>query len=469
MKSFINAALVATALAKCSRKADAGPWGAHCDDADEATCKAYFHYCDWESVGDVAALPAMGMSDFELYGKPEKFAFWHYAVDAVQGTYSCDCLDAACQDPGCKVNPKAEYTMFSVPDIACHRISDLDGIRHNPFDRAGSFMDLAMLYPDLAAANNLKPGDGGASWYWWCATKKSWNEWDQTSHCDVGEKVFDDEQSCREYGQSFWQGKGFNVKFLSKCDRVSSKTSSTTNAQCTEMCERGGQTAQFHQQCVVTDYQAENDHVWPNFFVPESNTCFEQWQIGYEDQGCDMNIPVGYDGGWNYNGGSNAQCGRFILNADGSPKDVKSAHECQLECQMDPKCAYWQWRPMPDWNLATTVDASGYSSGLGNRFNQVRLCALKSQEQVEGAFRAHYDLGNGEWIFDPKQDEYKFANSVQNKDCQPFGDNWCHQCQKSGKTVGVALKWRNVMLSGPKFCDKPKFGHGKDAVQACRF
>ncbi|KAH0488886.1 MAG: hypothetical protein KVP17_004334 [Porospora cf. gigantea B] len=459
---------IAGAVAKCTAKPNSGPWAAHCTDADEATCKSFYAYCDWESLVNIPTLPTMGMSDVDLYGKAEKFAFWHYALDAVQGTYSCDCLDPNCKDSGCALNPKAEYTMFSVPDIGCHRVSDLDAVRHNPYDRPGSHMDLKVLFPDLARANSLEPGDGGASWFWWCATKKSWNEWDQTSSCDVGERVFDTEQACREYGQAFWRSKSFNVTFLSKCDRVSSKECSTSNADCTEMCKKG-QSALFHEHCVVTDYQAENDHVWPNFFVPESNQCFEQWQIGYEDQGCDMNIPVGYDGGWNYGGGSSAQCGRFILNSNGTPKDVKSAHECQLECQKDEKCLYWQWRPMPDWNLATTVDDSGYSSGLGNRFNQVRLCALKNQEQVAGAFRAAYDLTSGAWLYNPKEDNYKYANSVQNNDCQPFGDNWCHQCKKDGKEVGVALKWRNVMLSGPRFCDAPKFGQGKGDVLPCGF
>lgn len=100
----------------------------------------------------------------------------------------------------------------------------------------------------------------------------------------------------------------------------------------------------FHENCVYTPYQVdetkiylvlsqpENDHAWPNFYVPESNPCFEQWQIGFEDQGCDACIHDEYDNtpafadGWSYKplegsdvepssegkGNCTAQCGKYI-------------------------------------------------------------------------------------------------------------------------------------------------------------
>ncbi|KAH0473555.1 MAG: hypothetical protein KVP17_001830 [Porospora cf. gigantea B] len=458
----------------CVGKPGMEAYHAHCKKNvdDETGCKAFYQFCDWVQGEVIWPVKHMGMGEEDLFGNAHTWAHWRYADQSNIDTNLCDCLqdpDCPSKESRCGLKDKAVYTVWAVPDFACHMTSEIGGLRHDPADKPGGHMDLAMLFPDLAKANDLQPGDGGASWWWWCVTKKSWNEWGQSSFCAEGEREFASEEECRKMGEYYWDSVGFKVKFLTYCDRFASRAPGWTNEKCRTACESGYDADEFHLHCVWTDYFAENDHSWPNFKVSPNNSCFEQWQMGYEDQGCDMNIPADYDGSeWTYNNGSKAECGRFIMDGPGVPRNVNSAHECQQYCQDDPKCEWWQWRPSPDWKKAVGTDASGYNTGLDNRLNQVRSCALKTSTQWMGAYKATYSKTTGNWLHDPKLDDYRYANAVQNEDCYPHGDNWCYSClDESGQAVGKAFKWRNVMLSGPKYCNVPPLGTRKDPLPQC--
>eukprot|EP00915_Cephaloidophora_sp_WS-2016_P007806 GHVH01010798.1.p1 GENE.GHVH01010798.1~~GHVH01010798.1.p1 ORF type:complete len:1283 (-),score=197.12 GHVH01010798.1:35-3796(-) len=467
-------------------------------DAEVGVCTEY-ETCEGQT--------ALGGFHNDLPQRNSKWVFWHHEMLNALSRVGCDCLDDfECSDKCATIASNADILMmYFLGDMVCHREVDVAGTRWDP---APNMSAMTVVFEEQWGSLGMADGESGASWYWYGASKPSWNNWDQTSMIGPGEMTFDTENECRQYAASYWGNMGYHG-FKSVCAHFSSKTPGVSNAMCQAACDGNDNSFAdyfsdksystfFSANCIYTPYQNESDHVWSNSYVPDVNECFGQWQIGYEDQGCDgcihskYNNGEAFDYGWSYGpadgfevefpreqdeaswtGNCSAQCGKLIVEEVDSdhhyvPKDVKTAQECQNYCQEDDRCAHWVWRSTPDWTAAASIDTEGYENN-NNHFNKVRTCALKSAEQVLGALATQWDT-SGEWINESSPDWDGISNweegapynqysngqyAINDSQASQTGEgfNWYYQCSSDDQTSIRSWKWRNNMISGPKYCN----------------